>query len=194
MTTRELPDEWKTALGRPVKIGSLEVTPIRVEKKVVSVMQEGRRPVPGKHESLVLHLEVRNLSDKFAFVPLDNYFDRQYTPSAAPPPFTCLEVGPEVRYFGGQAKWLKFPDRGREWLEGRVNRDLSGLAPGQSAQTFVCTDGNDDKLAERLKDYEGGLVWRVHVRCGPVPFQDKLVAATAVVGVAFSDRDYRKTD
>jgi hypothetical protein len=126
-------------------------------------------------------------------VPLDNYFDRKHTPEERPP-VTCLEFDAAQRFYGGPAEWSPLSSPKREWLagEGRKNLDKPGLEPGQSATTFVCTDGDDDQLAERLKDYEGNLFWRVHVRCGPVQYENRLLAATAVVGVEFSDRDYRK--
>ena len=196
-TTRALPERLKTKLGQPIKVGSLEITPVSVEKKVVKLKQEGRSAKPCRHESLVLHLKVNNLSDKFAFVPVEDFFDRKYNGNGTPP-FTCLELGPDQRFHGGPGTWFPIgsPERlQREWVDGRTNLVLK---PGQSAETFVCTDGNDNDLDKHLKDYEGELLWRVHVRCGPVHYHDKdvdkLVAATAVVGVEFSDRDYRKTN
>ncbi len=192
-TALPLPEDWKTTLGKAVKIGSLEITPLRVEKKVVKLKQEGRSAKPCLHESLVLHLKVTNLSDQFAFVPIEDYFDRKYSGNGVPP-FTCLELGPEQRFYGGPGTWYPIGSSERlqrEWVDGRQNLVLK---PGQSAETFVCTDGNDNDLDKRLKEYTGELFWRVHVRCGPVPYQDKLVAATAVVGVEFSDSDYRKLD
>jgi hypothetical protein len=195
-TALPLPEGWKTKLGQSVKVGSLEVTPVSVEKKVVKLKQEGRGAKPCRHESLVLHLKVTNLSDTFAFVPVEDFFDRKYSGTGVPP-FTCLELAPDQRFYGGPGTWYPIgsPQRlQREWVEGRQNLVLK---PGESAETFVCTDGNDTDLDKRLKDHEGELFWRVHVRCGPVRYHDndvdKLVAATAVVGVAFSDRDYRKS-
>ena len=194
-TTRPLPESWKTQLDpndpKEVQIGSLAVIPLRVEKKFVDTKNEGGKTVRCKHESLVLYLKFRNLSEQFAFVPIEDYFDRK-VPAGSVPPFTCLELDPDLRFYGGPTTWSASTGPIKK-LESKVaDRKIITLAPGGEDETFVCTDGNDEKLAEILKDYKGDLFWRVHVRCGPVSYDGKLVAATAVVGVKFSDSDYRK--
>jgi hypothetical protein len=143
----------------------------------------------------VLELELHNRSDKFAFVPLDDYFDRKFAGEPSDrnlPPFTCLELGTEHRYYGGPANWFPLGTKeakDRQWIVERQN--AVRLEPRATENSLVCTDGNDDQLAETLTKYEGPLLWRIHVRCGPVPYKDKLVAATTVIGVEFTDRDYR---
>jgi hypothetical protein len=200
LATHELPDKHRIKLGgEAFTIGSLEVKPVSVEKKVVNVFTEGySRSERCQNPSLVLHLKVTNLSEKFAFAPLDNYFDRQYRKKGeGSPPLTALEMGSNNRFFGGPTPWCPLKrtkdtkDVRREWVEGRKMVDPE-VKPGESLDTFVCTDGNDEKLAELLDKYEGPLLWRVHLRCGPTKFQDKLVAATTVIGVEFTDKDYRK--
>ena len=53
-----------------------------MERKRVKVYVQGHEQKPEwcKHDSLVLHLRLRNASADVAFVPLDNYFDRRWKP------------------------------------------------------------------------------------------------------------------
>jgi hypothetical protein len=158
----------------------------------------------------VLHLGLRNLSDEYAFTPLDNFFDRRWREGqkgqGAVPPLTALEVGPTF-FFGGPAAWAPrhrdSRDAGRrEWVEGRKDYDPEGLRPGASLKTLVCTDGDDPEVQQVLfgvnpegervgTPYRGALLWRVHLRRGPVARGGKVVSATAVVGVEFTAADVR---
>lgn len=203
MATRPLPDHLKVKLRETIRIGDLEVTPTGVEVRKVGVIVEGfSEPQPCEHPSLVLNLKLKNVSDGWAFAPLDNYFDRQYK-GVGSVPLTLLEAGPQT-FFGGPAKWIpvirdeKTKNDRRQWVEGRKNLDLVGLAPGEEKKDYVCTDGEDARMAAYLfggggrKPYQGDLLYRVRVRRGPVKHRGKLVSATAVIGVMFSSDDYRK--
>src|SRR5262249_19527892 len=130
-------------------------------------------------------------------------------------PLTSLEAGGE-RFFGGPARWLprvrsrKKSDDKREWVAGRSNFDPEGLQPGQQTEGFVCTDGGsvengkgarqvvrhlfgEDEAGARVKaPYRGPLLWRVQVRRGRVWWRDAPRSATTVIGVRFTDRDYRR--
>lgn len=191
-----LPESLCTTLGKPLRVGDLQVTPNRVERKRVSVIVEAAKPEPCKHDSLVLYLNFRNLSAEYAFAPLDNYFDRYWRPgSDLIPPLTLLEVG-DKRYYGGPAHWYPRgdPSNRREWIKGRRDQaDL--LQPGEEKEMFVCTDGDDDNAAAVLfgeqpgEEYHGPFLWRVRVRRGLMRFQDKDYPATAVIGVRFTESD-----
>jgi phage FluMu protein Com len=197
--TLPLPESLCTTLGKPLRVGDLQVTPNRVERKRVSVVVESARPEVCKHDSLVLYLDLKNLSSEYAFAPLDNYFDRYWHPGLEDPipPLTLLEVGRNrYRFYGGPANWNRRGDANnlREWVKGRRDQaDL--LQPGEEKQMFVCTDGNDDKAAAVLfgeqpgQEYQGRFLWRVRVRRGLVHIQDKDYSATAVIGVRFNDSD-----
>jgi hypothetical protein len=198
--TEKIPEKQRIKLGDTITIGSLEVTPLRVEKKVVRLFVDGYpKPQPCKKASLVLHLKLANLSDRFAFAPLDNFFDRQYkTLGEGSPPLTDLEVD-KKRFFGGPTRWIHLKraqrpkdqkDELREWVEGRKMVDPE-VKPGESLESFVCTDGNNEELGELLDKYEGPLLWRVHLRCGPTQYKDRLIATTTVIGVDFTDKAYR---
>jgi hypothetical protein len=197
-----VPDHLRVALGNTLRVGDLEVTPTRVERKRVAVHVQGfDRPEPCRYESLVLHLHLRNVSEEYRFTPLDNFFDRFWSDRQALPPLTNLEAGPYL-FYGGPAHWYPATDRKdrREWVQGRKPSDPEGLRPGQEGDSFVCTDGQDPRMnlllngqneaGDRVREpYRGPLLWRVQVRRGPVPWRGKLVSATAVIGVDFSAAD-----
>ncbi len=199
LATLPLPKSLCTTLGQPLRVGDLLVTPNRVERKRVSVVVESAKPEPCQHDSLVLYLDLKNLSNEYAFAPLDNYFDRYWRPGMdLIPPLTLLEVG-DYRCYGGPAHWYPRGDRAnrREWVKGR--RDQADfLQPGEEKEMFVCTDGGDDTAAALLfgdqpdEGYHGRLLWRVRVRRGLVRFQHKDYSATAVIGVRFTDSEIRQ--
>lgn len=188
-----LPDHLRTNLGQTIRIGDLEFTPTKVERRTVRIFVEGRRkPEPLLEPSLVLHLTLRNMAKDYAFVPLDNYFDRHFS-QGLQPPLTRLEIGPRTPVYGA-AHW--FPrKRGvkdtnfREWIEGRKNYDDKGLMPGEKVESLVCTEGLRPATAKLLADYNGPLFWRVHVRRGVVYYNGKEKTATAVIGVDFAAKD-----
>jgi hypothetical protein len=196
VATMPLPDNLCTTLGKSLTIGTLQVTPRRVERQRVRVVVENTQPEPCAGDSLVLYLNLKNLSAEYAFAPLDNYFDRRWKPGKNQlPPFTQLEVGKE-RFYGGPADWFPRgdPNNKREWVEGR--KDLPAvLQPGEQKEYFVCTDGNDPRAVAMLfgedgeESYHGPFLWRIRLRRGLVHVGDKDYSATAVVGVRFTDKD-----
>jgi hypothetical protein len=196
-----LPESLCTTLGKPLRIGDLQVTPQSVERKRVFVVVESARPEPCQHDSLVLYLDLKNLSTDYAFAPLDNYFDRYWRPGKGDmiPPLTVLEVGNKYRCYGGPAHWYPREDRSnlREWVKGRSNQG-DFLQPGEQRQMFVCTNGDDAEAAAVLfgteagEEYHGPFLWRVRVRRGLVRFEGKDYPATAVIGVRFTDADIRQ--
>jgi hypothetical protein len=205
LNDQPVPDRLRVALGSPVVVGDLEVTPLKVERRRVAVYVENNpRPEPCPHDSLVLTLRLRSLAADYRFSPLDNYFDRKYdnffNPKRnrlGPQPMTYLEVGKE-RYYGGPAEWAPLKrsskeKKDRQWLAlpGRSNLD-DGLAPGETREAATCTDGEDPNVEARLDRHDGPLLWRVQVRRGLVGVGGRDVPATAVIGVDFTDKDYRK--
>lgn len=207
VATLPLPEHLCTTLsktsGRPLRIGDLQITPKRVERKRVKVFVEGsERPEPCLGDSLVLHLSMKNMSSEYAFAPLDNYFDRYWKPGMDQlPPFTQLEADGKYRFYGGPAKWfpLGTTNERREWVEGRKASEPELLQPGEEKEFFVCTDGQDAKAVYALfgvgkngevgEPYHGSFLWRIRVRRGLVTINDKEYSATAVVGVKFTDKD-----
>jgi hypothetical protein len=202
LATAPLPTHLITALGKPLRVGDLEVTPTRVERRCVRVFVSGfDRPEPCQGDSLVLHLRLRNRAADYAFTPLDNYFDRCWRPPAGLPPLTLLEAGKD-RFYGGPAHWYprNSKDAGRrQWVEGRKDFDPDGLAPGAEQESFVCTDGDDPHAVRVLFGegrggaYRGPLLWRVQVRRGLFDYRGRRVPADAVIGVAFDPKDVGDT-
>lgn len=197
LATRPLPESLCTTLGNPLRIGDLLVTPNRVERKRVFVIVEGTKPEPCQNDSLVLYLDLKNLSAEHAFAPLDNYFDRYWRPGQdMVPPLTQLEIDNKYRCYGGPAHWYPRSSRNdrREWVQGR-REQVDLLQPGEEKQMFVCTDGDDAEAAAVMfgqhagEEYHGSFLWRVRVRRGLVRFEDKNYSATAVIGVHFTDAD-----
>jgi hypothetical protein len=194
--TTPLPERLRVKLRETLQIGDLEVTPTTVERKRVKVFVETyEKPEPCGHDSLVLTLEMRNLSDEYAFTPLDNYFDRHWDGKGEQAPLTVLVAGP-AQFFGGPARWYPLKrDRGkrqfRQWvnLEGRKDVDREGLAPGASGVYQVCTDGGDQSVMTRLfgvRPYQGKMLWRVQVRRGLIEHKGRRLPAAAVIGVEFT--------
>jgi hypothetical protein len=207
MAMRPLPDELRVHLKEtftidrePLKIDALEatpqleVTPLRVERKRVRVKVQGfEKAEECKHDSLVLHLLVRNVSKDVVFRPMDNYFNRKWkeTKPVGPPPLTLLEFG-KLRFFGGPANW--YPRNSRDyWPEWVAETDYGReLKPGEEMKTFVCTDGDDEELVKELDRYHGPLLWRVQLRRGLVRVGEREFPTTTVIGVEFTDQDVEK--
>jgi hypothetical protein len=190
-----LPEHMHVKLTETLQVGDLEVTPLKVERKVVAVNVEGADDAePCRWDSLVLHLRLKNLSTSYRFTPIDNYFDRHWDGRAGSAPLTVLVAG-SSQFFGGPAKWAARADRTtrREWVEGRKNGDPKGIGPGESVETITCTDGEDQRCAATLfgrRPYQGKLLWRVHLRRGLIEHKGRELPATCVVGVEFSSKDY----
>ena len=140
---------------------------------------------------------------------MDKYFYRRWSNKAEPPPLTVLELvgGPTKanKFFGGPAEYppparsASEGDRSVEWVHGNAYERV--LNPGEEMEGFVCTDGGkkeDDKEAravfEAVKNHHGKLLWRVHLRRGVVVRDDHhYVPVSTVIGVEFTDEDYRKS-
>jgi hypothetical protein len=212
--TRPLPERLLVDLGQKIEIGDLEVTPLKVERKRKGELQmflEGYKdPAPVDYDALVLTLRIRNISTDNAFAPLDNYFDRRWKDGEGRPPLTVLVAG-ERRFFGGPARWFsresksarrsRGPEFLRQWIEGRKD-EPQVLEPGKEMVTCVASNGEDRDVArylfgaqdggKRAQAYSGPLLWRVHLRRGLIGWRGKEVPATAVIGVRFTDKDYKK--
>jgi hypothetical protein len=200
-----LPDSLIVHLGETRNIGALAVTPRRVTREHVGVGDDISPPERVNGVSLVLFLELKNISVDQSFQPLDRYFDRKWREgtSAGPPPLTLLEAGAGERFFGGPAQWVPRSLPGRRnnsaaaefiYLMGSdkpvVDPIDRNLDPGVSTEVFVCTDGSDPR-SRTLLTRKGDFLWRVHLRRGLVRVKDRDVPAAAVIGVRFNGRDIK---
>lgn len=194
-------------LGQTATIGDIEVTPLRVERGVVETLEKGRaKPEQLPGEAVKLYLRMKNVSKSLAFYPMDRFFNRYYNMTNKKdelrysdpknPPLTGLVVNAKP-YYGGPAGYWD-PETDKREFEG-VNEMVVGtnvdkkLQPGETMETFVCTDPQNEELQAALKQNQGRLLWRVHFRRGAVEVKGRRhpVPATAVIGVEFSDKDIK---
>jgi hypothetical protein len=198
--TGPLLPERITRLGEKLEVGDLEIIPLKVDRQIVSVISKGSRPEPCSAPSLVLHLKLRNISSNVVFQPMDTFFDRKWMSKAEQPPLTILELldpAHTVRFFGGPAEYHPPPRNNSgamppQEVEGA--RSSHVLRPGEEMDTFVCTDGDDKNAVDAVENYHGKLMWRVHLRRGIITVDaHHLAPVSSVVGIEFTDDDYRKS-
>ena len=198
--TGPLLPERITRLGEKLQVGDLEITPLKVDRRIVSVISKGFPAEPSRAPSLLLHLNLKNISSNVVFQPMDSYFDRKWMSKAEQPPLTLLELfepGRTIRFFGGPAEYHPPPAKNSnarppEEVEGANTSRV--LHPGEEVETFVCTDGDDKTAVDAVENYRGKLLWRVHLRRGIITVDaHHLVPVSSVIGVEFTDDDYRKS-
>jgi hypothetical protein len=181
-----LPSRLRVGLGQSLCLGQLEVTPLRVRRGRVQLCYENVLPDEALYDSIILDLELRNVSEDVCFRPLDPYFQRQWKADKkdGPMPYTYLTIGKQ-RFYGGPVPWKP---GSRMIVAGQdLDRELN---PGEGMKSFVCTDP-DDPVYQALREYQGSqpIEWRVQVRRGLVPMGPREVCTTAVIGVEFLKKD-----
>ena len=133
---------------------------------------------------------------------MDAYFDRKWMHKSDQPPLTLLELlnsVPPQRFFGGPAEYHpplhnNSSDRAKPPEEVEGAHDSHVLQPGAEMETFVCTDGDDKAAVAAIDGYHGKLLWRIHLRRGIITVNaHHLVPVSSVIGVEFTDDDYRKS-
>jgi hypothetical protein len=188
----DLPEKLRTRLGRTIRIGDLEVTPLSVEFRPIEFISPDTQPVASETDSLVLNLRVKNVSDGFAFHPLDPFFVRRWKEvkdhTKSDMPFTYLTVG-NSRFFGGPITSAEREER-HETIKGQIlERELQ---PRETLETFICTSP-DDPVKEAVQRATQPMLWRVQVRRGAVKTPNRgEVSAAAVVGVEFTRAEIRR--
>ncbi len=196
-----LPPKLQVALGQSLTIGDLQIQPLKVERRKLTIYSENRqfRLEETSHDALVLTLRLRNISDDVYFTPTDPVFDRQWKEEhGSGRPYTLLEIGGK-KFFGGPIQWRPRTNRGafraddpREHVKGQ-EKDNEVLKPGADRTSILCTDPSNREILQTLQGSQGPLVWRVHLRRGLVDVGDREVSATAVVGVIFDKKDVLQT-
>jgi len=183
-----LPERLKIDLRHSIRLGDVEVTPLRVEWGRLRIRYPDMTEdlLPG--EALLLHLKLKNISEDVVFSPTDPYFDRQWKSAQDSKPYTFLEVGKQ-RLYGGPLPWRPgIRADNRPALEGQ---NYQALPPGAQIETFVCTPPGDAMLTG-VANHQGPLLWRIQVRRGLVHVRERDVPATVVLGVAFQASDIQK--
>jgi hypothetical protein len=187
-----LPDSLITTLGKAVRLGDLEVTPQKIERKrVVFKFRNGQfKPELSEHEALLLHVQLKNVSKDTEFRPTDVAFDHLWKDGMHPAtalPYTYLEL-PNGKRYCGPFKWnsvkkqVANPNNG-EFAEGQ-EEDEKVVRPGEQIKTVILTDPGD-RVPEALKNEKDKLFWRVQFRRGLVAVKDRDISATGVIGVRF---------
>lgn len=202
--TTPLPPQLKLNLGETLTIGDLEVTPVKVEQKLINYAgRDGRRMEPADKESLVLTMKLKNVSKNTVFRPTDSSFDyewRKGTDPEASLPYTHLAANGER--FAGPLPWrpskpdqLFKPRSGdnlrMEFIEGQKD-DEKILQPGEEITTVFVTNPKDDVMDKLPKDFKDKMEWRVQLRRGLVPYEGKNYSCTALIGVTFDMSEVKK--
>lgn len=169
-----LDKDMKTALGQPIQVGDIKVTPLKV------------RLTP--EQDLVLEFKAKNMSTNVSFNPIaDEYMRYSKKSMDSGRPYTYLERvsgGNLNKVYGGDLEWFKGSNR--------VDSDME-IGPGEEAVIHLATDVyyRTREVPAIVKGKEP-LVWRVQVRRGLVEVDGKGISATTVIGVEFTSRDIVK--
>jgi hypothetical protein len=157
-----LPERNLTSLGEPIRLGSVEFTPLSVERETVTLVHtidpEERRQARG--QSLILRVRLKNLSDNRTFAPLEPASVREN-----------LAIRNETFVESDRGKVGMYPlVLQSEWS--LADQSFPKLPPGESAETLIATAPIDDTtLGEQM-------AWRIRLRVSP--------HQTDIVGVTFS--------
>jgi len=186
-----LPPQLRVALKETLRVGDLEVEPLRVERGRIKISDTPTgRAEESETEALKLYLRLKNVSGDLPFYPIDRYFTRRYDPLRDRPPYTQLIVGGQ-HFYGGAADWsAKVRRMHNEYVVGQEAYERQ-LQPGEDLTTFVCTDPNDTKLAKALEPGPGkkNIEWRIHLRRGAVTIKGRRIPAACVIGVEFAENE-----
>ncbi len=145
-----LPPENLTTLGKAIRLGDLEVTPLTVLAVPVELVRtidpDKRRR---ERDCLILRLRLLNRSKEQAFTPVDRNLVRDRDLRAFDPYIETSE-GRMIRLFP-----LAMDS---EWSI--LGQSFPVLEPGESAETFIAAEpGSANLLADEM-------TWRVRLRIG----------------------------
>ena len=156
-------------LGQPIKLSSLEVTPMEISAGPVLLRHEinefkARR---GGNDALMLKLRLKNVSSDWILVPLDENFIRTRDRGIRD---SFIETGPTQQID-------MFPLAiASEWsIAGQEFRELR---PGESYETEVVS------APDSLGSLASAMTWRVRLRTD--------VKQTETLGIRFREQDIRR--
>jgi hypothetical protein len=157
-----------TTLGKSVRIGALEVTPVEVTRGRVHLRRTlaGEEQRDGGDDALKLRLRLRNASKELVFAPLDEAFLREREAGVFD---SFIEAG------DGRVIDMYPLSVYSEWaIDGQEFKELK---PGQTLDTQVIS------AADAGGRDEPEMTWRVRLRTG--------IEKTDVLGVRFRGPDVR---
>ena len=165
--TPRIPPENLATLGKTIRLGDLEITPL----SVIAAPVELRRSIqPGKRRreetALILRMRLTNVSKDYSFTPIDENLVRECGLRPHDPYIETSE-GTFIRLFP-----LALDS---EWSI--VGQEFSTLRPGATEETFVAAEPGS---ARNLVDE---MTWRVRLRIG--------VYRTDMLGVRFTKGEVR---
>lgn len=161
-----------TSLGKPLRLGSLEVTPIAVRTgsvKLERVAEDGSREErDAGADTLQLRLKLRNASDREVFAPLEAAFVREHDRGL---PDSFVEVNKNERIdiypLAVYSEWAV------------VGQSFAPLAAGEEREIDIVSA--PDALGRVGASGGQPLTWRVRLRTGP--------DETELLGVRFAAGD-----
>lgn len=166
----ELPKDRVTALGKPLRRGGLEWTPLAVEARPVTLISKLRlidpsaKPRDGGKEALWLKVRLANRSKDLAFAPLDEGFVRDREKAL---PDSFIETSDGARIYGYPLSATSDQSiQGQEFFD---------LRPGEVKEAWIVSDA---QAIGRLGDSN---TWRVRLRVGD--------SETETLGVEFAKKD-----
>ncbi len=162
-----IPADHVTTLGKPLVVGSLEVTPLDVSRTDVTLRRtalagEGEEKEGGSG-AMALRLRLRNTSGDAVFAPLDEAYLRDRDDGLSE---SFVELD------GGGRVYLYPLPVDSEWSI--VGQNFPDLKPGEAKETRVVT-------AADFPSTSSGMTWRLKLRTG--------LNATAVVGLKVPGSD-----
>ena len=154
-------------VGQPLKLGSLEVTPIEVKREDVALERSNVYAKPekkaGGKKALVLRLRLKNLSNDSVFAPLDQAYLRERGKQVVD---TFIQTAGDDRIYpyplAVESEWSI------------VGQDFSELRPGETRVVSIVSapDAPPDSL--------GPFTWRVRLRTG--------IKRTDTIGVRWPEK------
>ena len=156
-----IPADRITTIGKPLAVGSLEITPIDVARSDVrlrrAALAGGGEERDGGSGAMALRLRLRNMSSDAVFAPLDGAFVRDRDDGLSE---SFVELD------GGERVYLYPLPVDSEWSI--AGQDFPALRPGEAKETRIIT-------AADFPSTSSGMTWRLKLRTG--------LKETAVVGV-----------
>jgi hypothetical protein len=171
-----LPRKLKTSLQKPIHVGHLEVTPLKVE------LAGG---------DLVLQLKMVNTSNDLAFSPMHDSFAFHNDKLKGRLPYTYLQMG-NTRIYGGLLDWHSKPHDDDDAALGNASAARKVIGPGQEIFISLTTPQSARNQVQALMRSRERILWRVQVRRGFVKVHDRDVSATAIIGVEFTPQTVEK--
>lgn len=159
-----IPEDHITAMKQPIRLGDLEITPVRIDSGPVTLEHLPRsanaEQRDGGRDALSMHLRLRNMSLDAAFTPLERAFVREPDRGL---PDSFIETGRneriEIYPLAQESEWAI------------AGQEFPAIKPGDSAEVLIVSD------ADALGRLANPLTWRVRLRVRP--------GTTEIVGVRF---------